>query len=664
MAGVEAMASFFSGTPLEREARVRADISYMREAFAPWRARMLRLKEMLLPALPSDKQALNASATLSQKMDDVAMGRDQPSRAHVRTAFVHTGSTAIINRMDRSEIIIETNMNARNDAEMEKSDLYEDFNTGIVNVLNYEYSRAGEGTSFVRRIYESIVNNGKAVTFVQMKEGKGGIAVPHAEVYDPFACFHTFRGPVRRFGYDMPKSAEEIEKLIEDARSLYGTSIKVPDLVSTAMKAQQALIVTYHWLEELINGEYQVWRSLFVGDSMVYQRETDFKRMPIIITSTNSISSAYRQVQAMAGGGANSVYSVDVIENHAEPWFSPIENAIGEMDTLLSLELAATHLMAFPPIAFKDEDGVIKFAQGGKLHTPGATIYLTEGQAVAAVDTARSAAAEFRHMAERLQVELEYALPPSVRGQSPFAGASGYLVNQLTDQQKNAIVDVFAGGSVHLKGVLQELNQQFVDDGTMKIRLDARVPSSSINVGRFYTRDFSVEDVPEDQNFTVVIDPMVAENDAAKAQLAISLTQASLMAPITAMGTILKLRHPLQETRRLQAAQAEASPAFQEIRLQQRFQDEIAELTQRIIRAQRERRDADAVSMRISRTSLEFKLEELEQKGLPQTGSPQKPNGFSTDVLPSQETGANPQEAAAAEGRPSVGMGGQSGTGA
>ena len=81
----------------------------------------------------------------------------------------------------------------------------------------------------------------------------------------------------------------------------------------------------------------------------------------------------------------------------------------------------------------------------------------------------------------------------------------------------------------------------------------------------------------------------------------------------------------------------------------------------RITRAQREERYADAVDMRIQRTDIAFELERLEEGGMPNTGTPQKPGGFSMDVLPSQETGANPQEAAAAQGRPSVGMGGQGG---
>ena len=276
----------------EREERLRADIVYMRDMFAPWRAKMLRWKEMLLPQIPPEKQASSYTSMLTQKMASVVSGSDQPYHAHIRSPFVHTGSTATINRMDRSEIIIETSMNARNEVELEKSDLYEDFNTGLINVLNYEHSRAGEGTSFVRSVYESIVNNGKAVTFVQMKEGKGSQAIPYAEIYDPFGCYHTFKGSVRRFGHDLVKSAEEVEGIIEDARALYGTSVRMPDSIVAAKKSHQGLLLPYHWLEELVNGEFEVWRSLLVNDVRVYQRETNFKRMPIIITSTNSISSS------------------------------------------------------------------------------------------------------------------------------------------------------------------------------------------------------------------------------------------------------------------------------------------------------------------------------------------------------------------------------------
>ena len=665
------MAEFFSGPPPQREQVFKEDVNYLSRLFEPWRLKVLRWQKMLKPEVPADLMGSSISSTLTSKVEATIAGQTT-YHPHYRTNFVPTGCTSLINRMNRSPVIIEVNIQAQDQAEMEKADIFEDFNTGLLNVLNEEYARSGEGTSFLRKVYESIVFPGKAVSYVQMRRGAQKQAVPQVESYDPYGCFHTFRGPVRRFGRQVVRSAEEVERLVEEAMRVYGARMPLSlATLADARKNKQGIIVTEYWLQEQVKvpsapssgWKDSVWNGLLIDGEVSYLRKTSFKKMPVIITSTNTVNRNFQQVGLV---GDKSIYASEMIENHAEPWFAPGENTIGQWDTLLSLQLAAIHLATFPPIEIKRDDGSVGYQFGGLLHTPGAIVWSTPQEAIRVLELVRSTAAEARQLADFLRLDLEYLLPSAVRGEIPAPGSSGYLFDRLTDTQKNSFVDIFAGASVHIKSILQELDQQFYDDGALNINLKSRQLTDGPTQGKYYVRNFTKADFPTNWDFDVVLDPQVPENDAAKVEIFRSVTDPAVggMSKLRARGEILKLRHPLQEQQRIDAERAESSVVFDLIRLKNRLREEIITLNQRVARARADGREDDADSMELDALSLAAELERLESSGssqkLPASG---RANGFSPEVLPPAATTRSPQIAASARGEPSTGTGGQGGKG-
>lgn len=522
---------------------ISSDVAHLRDLFAPWRERHDAWDGMLYPDTDTDLVAERNTAI--RPSGSVA---DRRSKSQYRSTFVRTGTDNLINRLSRADPRLEVKILDQPKAERELGSQLERFGMGLFNELNEYMQNIGMGTSWLRQVYSYATHPGKIIGRIHVRRARGNEAAIDWDLLDPYMCYHSFSRSLRRFAYERVVSLEDALGLIEEhklrAASGFDIEPRDPEMKSNP---KDSVTMTDYWVEEYDyiarDGSLNVWNGLLVDGSLVYWEKMDFDRLPILVSSMNSMGRSY---QKPASGGEASA-DVDksrperFIERHAEPWFAPLQQLIAHLNLIKTLETDAVDWKVHPPLITRGDNGT--FVIEDKRLGPGVQIPLEPGQFIEFLQTQDRSMEVNSTIIAGIMDELTSKLPLSLLGQ--VTAASGFHEKIVLNIAEIATSDYIAGASSFLKRGLMEVIHQFKRNPELQVTLEGTAYHGTER-GELFHESFSPSQFPDSTVIDVQLAPSLPQDTVSaiqEYQMAIDPQRGGLDVR-TAMAQILKVRDP------------------------------------------------------------------------------------------------------------------------
>lgn len=619
--------------------RLLDDRDQLRRDIDPWRRRVKKFDDMVYPQLTD-----NSPASKLMKSDQEI---ERQKRARYISNTIRTGCDTIINRFELGEPIFEVGLATNPSKEQQQQTaLVERFLHGILNYLDHAVIQSRMGSGWKHQVYTNAIMPSKLIGMAHyMDTGEF-----RADLYDPINCYMDIGKDPLRFIHEYVTTARGAVALLETE----GLPVTAELAETVRTKPETGTYITEHWLNWPVgeNGEHEIWRSLLVGDLLVSSpRKTAFKRLPITVVSINTMGRTYQDV-GMGGEALQTTSAIapDYWLRHAEPWFASLEHTIGQYEEGKSLEMLALGLLVRPVRQAQSEHGDWR-PTTEELNTPGNILSVTPDQVLREpVSQANPLVANT--ILASLETDIENAFPKGLRGQVPFAGASGFFYNTLIDQSNIMTVPYARGTAIFMELLMQELVQQF-REAKSTVKLIVQTRNRNQPQGKFFYEDFSSEDIPESIVIRVKLAPMLPHDDLRTSNIFIQSTSSGMISKQSAMSRA-GVEDPLGEMALIKQEQADANPLNQQRRALKAVRDELTAIRAEWKRAQRNGEDELAQELEIDLRVQTLQYHALEAKLL---GGPlppfQQPNpqGVPPEVNPPEAGPNNPDQAAFAEGR-------------
>lgn len=514
--------------------RLTKEQDTLRERFKPSRLfldRMEALYDRSKAARIHPIQGMLPNRVLNDT-DKAQMARTLYTSNHIEQ-MVHSS----LNRMERSEIIVNVAIAARDQAEGERQDLLEQLCQGILSRQTRRTVEEHRSTTFIRRMSGYAFRRASVAQRINVtKDARGKVEIAW-DLYDPYNTYFDFGSKPRRFFYD------HYERKDAMLARLGRMGLPVPRGKQWEdAKDSDMVCMTDYLLEHEENGRVRVDGVITVEGWPVREpTDMDFGRMPVSVICMNNgdlepnvdIYSSYKGT-----GGVPDQY----IARMREPIYSSLEETIPQLENLLSLEMLGEMFRVAPPRKVKKVgDGADTVAWEYELWGPDSTVIMPDGWDIEMMQM-NSQPGNPQGSRGELLAQIERVFPSVLWSASTGANESGWHLYQRIDQGKNAIVGPVLGVAFALQAGLEEVLYQWRRSGDAE--MDLRVKEDP-DVERYELKTFRAKDLPEHgYELSITVPPELPTDPMAQAQLYQSVITSGAMDEWTAQAKVMLAQNP------------------------------------------------------------------------------------------------------------------------
>ena len=501
--------------------------------------------------------------------------KEQMRRSLFTSNHVKEMVKSFLNRMVRSNIVVNVAMVARDAAEGGRQSNLEQLCQGILSRQLRLTVERKQGTSFIRRMSAFAARRASIAQRIDVKNVNGRAEISW-ELYDPFNCFFDYGDKPRRVFEDTYLRKDVIEARIKSM------GLKVPAYGDWgAKKSDEMLCWTDFWCEYDEDGRVHVDNAILVDGHFVREPTSmDYGRLPISAVCINNGDLEPNAYTYGAGSGVG--LPQEYIERIREPFYESLEDTIPQFEDLMSLEMLAAAFASNPPHVLRkvdDRPGMVEVEH--EAFGPGATVILPEGWVRDPLQSVAQSLDKFASPTE-LRAQIERVWPSILFGATSGANESGFLYTQRIDQGQNAIVNPALAVSLALQLGLEEVLYQFRHSGDAEMDLRVKEDPDS---EKYTIKTFRAADLPEDgYELAVTVPPMLPNDEYRQVQIFDYALKSGMLDERLALATIGKVQDPesVMQRKRLDRVR-NSQPAQEEDILRQMYEeaDALAEAADR-----------------------------------------------------------------------------------
>ena len=624
-----------------------------RKRFGPWFDRMQAMYEMVNPR----KQGVSARARIAsprQLTPEAVAVRDYASQyVSARMAAIHQN---YMGRIISGTIRADAATIADSRAEQESQAGLERWSRGVIAEQDARVFRSARGTSWRKQAASYSSCPGKMINRVHLTESpespeSAGAAMVTWDLLDPMTCMHDFDASPRHF-------AREFKMARRKARALLW-ELEMPEPVGIKWDEKETLTCVEWWHEEP-TGErrnpYRVYRGFLVDEKMAALRESEFRRIPIVIACINASPGVPIPVRQQTGQEGREMSTEDMLY-HAQPLYAALEHIHNIFQDFMSLGMEELAWQLNKPIIVHQEGQ--KVTLNPDIFGPGQTLLLPEGVRIQkGLDgpTIGNIDAVLRAFTLIVDQEADRVFPSVLFGQGGTA-SSGYQDWLQSSHAGAVFADPTAGIAGLVKNSLIETLEQW------KLRDDLTLPlrgkiGGGVDAGNVHIEEFSIKDMPKQPALEITVSADLPENKQGNMLLAINGVKSGLVDKQMARGSIVNIHDALAVQDRIdQEMVHDSEPMVQERILDSFYQsaeaaeEEAARTTDRVKKVKLLR---EAYRWRGRAEVYEAALTGAVRQPRQGRGIKNPP----PDQLPTELGPRNPDQQAAAEGRPNAYTGG------
>ena len=234
-----------------------------------------------------------------------------------------------------------------------------------------------------------------------------------------------------------------------------------------------------------------------------------------------------------------------------------------------------------------------------------------------------------------------------------------YRKGEFQSDIMELVIMPFADGlSDFIKAMIQESIHQirrWAEKGKVTIRLSARGTRGE-QMGKWLEEDFGAEDIPKSFSLSVKLSPQLPKDDARAVNIFGQVMASGAMDEMSALAKVMADDDPVETIRRNKIKQAENSPGMLALDELGAFRKRLAEAEARASREGLSEEEQVARQVEVELLRGEIAIAENRIQAVQQQAAS---GGFPPEVLPPELTTENPDQRAAAEGRPNAATGGR-----
>ena len=539
----------------------------LRKRFHPSRAFLDRMEDLYDRSRAARQHPIEA--LLPEKAfnptDRARMARTLFTSNHVKQ-MVHS----YLDRMERSDIVVNVAMTARDSAEGAKQHLVEQLCQGFLSRMTRSVVDERRGTTFIRRMSAYAMRRGAIVQRVNLTKDEDGKAKVEWDLYDPYNTYYT-TGPLpRKFFYD------HYERKDVMTRKLAGLGLPPPGGGTwDKAKDDEMVCMTDYWCEYEEDGRLYVDNVIMVAGQLVRvpDSHTEFRRMPIHILAMNEGDLEPNASPANGYGGAASGIPDRYAERIREPIYSSLEQVIPQLEDRLSLEQLAEMFRVAPPKKLRrvSPDAADDVRWEYSLWGPDATVVMPDGWDIEMMHMSAQTSPVSSLIVTQHLAQIDRVFPSSLWSASSGANESGWHLYQRIDQAKNAIVSPTLCVAFALQFGLEEFLYQFRLSGDAVMDLQT---NDNPDFEKYEIKTFRAADLPDGGHQLNVTVPIELPTDPmAQAQLFNQVIQSGAMDRRKALGKVMFDQDPEGTMQRVLQDQVQGSQPVQDEAVVQYFLD-------------------------------------------------------------------------------------------
>lgn len=599
-------------------AQMEQECEHLRERFRPSRAFLDRMEDLYDRSRAVRRHPIEAllPSRFLNPTDRAQMARTLFTSNHVKQ-MVHS----YLDRMERSDIVVNVAMTARNAAEGAKQHLLEQLCQGLLSRQSRATVDQKRGTTFIRRMSAYAMRRGAVVQRINLARDEDGKARIEWELYDPYNTYYTTGGLPRKFFYDHYERKDSMTSLLLSM----GLSLPRGEAWGKARDGDMVRMTDY-WCEYEEDGAVRVDNVIAVAGwpVRVPDGHTGFDRMPIHVLAMNEGDLEPNASPLDGYGGSASGIPDRYTERIREPIYSSLEQVIPQLEDRLSLEQLAEMFRVAPPKKLRKVgvDAADSVEWEYELWGPDTTVVMPDGWDIEMMQMSAQTSPVSSLIVTQHLAQIDRVFPSVLWSASSGANESGWHLYQRLDQGKNAIVSPVLCVAFALQAGLEEVLHQFRRSGDAAMDLQT---NDNPDFERYEIRTFRASDLPDGgYELNVTVPPELPTDPMAQAQLFTSVIQSGAMDERKALGKVMFDQDPegtirrkiLDYTRNSQPVKDEAVVQYF-LDTAEALEDEArrskGEARWRILRAARRYKDrANALEQRLG---LAFQMQ-------PQAGNP------------------------------------------
>ena len=538
-----------------------------------------------------------------------------------------------LNRLERGSVIIQAGLMADDNADGAQKASVENLCLGWLNQLNHDTS--GSSLSHVRRMGASAARRGKVIQRISFNK-VDGLNRLSWDLYDPINCAHDFTGPPKRF---VAHTTHRLSYL----QWFMGTmGVEVPAKILRDKKMSDTAVLKEYWLEDIYDTDTVIYRAFLIDEEPVGPPVLmPNKRFPIQWVTSNSLGPIEPDM--------------DVISQHAQPFYHSMLHPIINLERLLSMEMFAASLAINPPIVTSSPDGVETTDEASI--GPNTRISKSHDVTIETLQYVTRALDTFS-TPDFIRASIQQGWSDALWGLTSGANESGYLYTQRIDAAKTAILPAtLLVAKAYEQGFVEALYQSKESNTPLNLSF---MSQSGESQGQFHYQKFDPsKDIPDSFALKVEPPPMLPEDDLAAAQINLTLQQGGVSRE-RALQSSLRISDPRAEMERQWNEEVDLSPEMLQKRLRRRLLEDVEEAEAEVARTKRGTRKYIHARLELAAAikSWEDAMGGLSAPPPP----PPELNRPAPNVQPPEQLGAmNPDVAAAAANQVSSNLGGRPG---
>src|SRR3990167_3851606 len=481
----------------------------LRHRFDPSRRFLDRMEDLYDRQLASRQHPLQAM--LPQKKwnptEQAQMRRTLFTSNHVKQ-MVHS----YLDRMERSDIIVNVAMTAKNSAEGEKQHLLEQLCQGLLSRESKKTVDRRQGTTFIRRMSAFAMRRGSIAQRISLDKDQDGKAVITWDLYDPYNTYYTTGGSPKIFFADR---YERKDALLARCASM---GLAVPKGQAWDKASDSTfLAMTESWHEYEEGGETYVDNVICVADWPVREPTThkDYGHTPVSVLNMNE--GDLEPNASPYDGIVDPVFGIPdrYTERIREPIYASLEYVIPQLEDRLSLEQLGEAFRVAPPKKLK------KVGQGSdvieweyELFGPDSTVVMPEGWDMEMMNLGGNNSPTASLIVQQHLEQINRVFASVLWMAESGANESGWHLYQRIDQGVNSIQSPSMCVAVAMQVGLEEIIYQGRRSGDTEIDLRVKKdPSFAL----YEIKTFKFADLPQDgYELDVRVPPMLARDPMAQ----------------------------------------------------------------------------------------------------------------------------------------------------
>ena len=581
--------------------------------------------------------------------------------------FTAQATNNMVSRLTRSGVKIDVALT--NEAQQQTlSSITEKMAHGLIRQQDDLVSNSVIGQTWLRRAAGFAAMPGKLCGRVNSVRHDDTVDIEW-ELWDPVSVYHDFgRLDSHRVIHEELVETSEVKELLARLEK-NKVPLNVPSDLQKKLDKEVMVSVADYYYEDKTGPESVVWNALCIEDICVAPprvlKGPMWDHLPVFVRALNGLPAMHQNFTAgtsaaLKSDGRDVAAQPNFVLDHARPWFADIEDTVKSLNLANSLELDAMWKAIHPPMIITSEGG--RYTIEDKLIGPGVKIHLATGEQVLEYLELRTPSTEHFGVIKQLREDAVASYPRQLlSGEAAFPGQAGYHFFLQSDVMELVIMPFADGLADFIKAMIQESIHQirrWAESGKVTIRLSARGTRGE-QMGKWFEEDFDAGDISKSFSLSVKLSPQLPKDDARAVNIFNQVMSSGAMDEMSALANIMGDKDPVETIRRNKTKRAEDSPGMLALDELDALQKRLEEAETRVGRAGN---DAQRQVRRVEARALRIQIASLSVRVLGQAPAEEQQaaiGGFPPETLPPELTTENPDQQAAAEGRPNAATGGR-----